>query len=401
LSAPRSFLASTSSTNKIFFGGGDGYTSYAPTVDIFDINTLQSPSSLQIPSFSTGTISPSNLPIAIVSVLSSSQPLSSNGLPAGATVGIVVGVVLMLIGLGVIILNVIFKRKLKQKTEIQTSHATNIERHSALTKISKLQSLVSHSQISFNELVIEKEVAEGSYGRVCLGRWDGASVALKFCRKKANVEDFVSEIKIMVELPPHPNVVQLYGVSLDGPQPVIIMEYCAGGSLDKLLFDTNKKLSIEYKIELIRNVAAGLHHLHKHNIVHRDLAARNILLTGSGEPKISDFGMSRILEEKEGKTQSNIGPIRWMAPESIGQHKYSKQSDVWTFGIVVWEIVMQREPHTEVDPVDVGRLIRDNFLTPKIPDDCPLLLRQLMEMCWQKDSEQRPNMDQVCQLLNR
>jgi serine/threonine protein kinase len=244
--------------------------------------------------------------------------------------------------------------------------------------------------VSFKDLVVEKEIGEGSYGRICLGKWNNSVVALKFCRNKGTLDSFLDEIKVMLELPPHPNVVQMFGVSVDGPQPVIGMEYCAGGSLDKLLFDSNEKLSIEYKMKLIRNVAAGLYHLHKHNIVHRDLAARNILLSGSGEPKISDFGMSRILKETEGKTYSNIGPIRWMAPESIGQHKYSKQSDVWTFGIVVWEIVRQSEPHVDVDPVDVGALIRDRGLAPKIPDNCPPLLRQLMEMCWQKEPEQRP-----------
>jgi len=202
------------------------------------------------------------------------------------------------------------------------------------------------------------------------------------------------------QLPLHPNVVQVFGVSLDGPQPVIVLEYCNGGSLDKLLCDSKVKLNEEYKIQLVRGIAAGLFHLHKHNIVHRDLAARNILLANSNEPKISDFGMSRILQEMEGKTYSNIGPIRWMAPESIGQRKYSKQSDVWSFGIVVWEIAAQSEPHTDVDPVDVGALIRDEGLTPKIPNDCPPILRELMEMCWKKDPNQRPNFEAICTYLS-
>jgi len=89
------------------------------------------------------------------------------------------------------------------------------------------------------------------------------------------------------QLPLHPNVVQVFGVSLDGPQPVIVLEYCNGGSLDKLLCDSKVKLNEEYKIQLVRGIAAGLFHLYKHNIVHRDLAARNILLANSNEPKIS------------------------------------------------------------------------------------------------------------------
>jgi len=92
----------------------------------------------------------------------------------------------------------------------------------------------------------------------------------------------------MIELAPHPNVVQLFSVSLDGPQPIIVLEYCAGCSLDKLLFQTNVTFSDEYKIRLVRGIAAEMLHLHKHNIVHCDLAARNILLTSGGYPKFSD-----------------------------------------------------------------------------------------------------------------
>jgi insulin receptor len=145
-------------------------------------------------------------------------------------------------------------------------------------------------------------------------------------------------------------------------------------------------------------------HLHKFNIVHRDLAARNVLLSHSdpysAQLKISDFGMSRVLEQDiEGKTQNKMGPIRWMSPESIGQQVYSKKSDVWMFGILVYEIVAQCEPHTDVDHNEVAILIRDQGLTPTIPNNCPEKLRQLMEMCWKKQPEQRPNFETICQIL--
>jgi len=144
------------------------------------------------------------------------------------------------------------------------------------------QSTVKHSQVSFNELTIEKEIGEGSYGKVCLGKWNKAPVALKFCKKKGKMEEFMAEVKLMILLPPHPNVVHMFGVSVDGPQPVIILEFCVGGSLDKLLFDSNEKISDEHKMRLVRGIAAGMYHLHKHNIVHRDLAARFWHVANSG-----------------------------------------------------------------------------------------------------------------------
>jgi serine/threonine protein kinase len=263
-------------------------------------------------------------------------------------------------------------------------------------------SLLKRSQITFTELTVERKIGTGSYGKVCLGKWNAAPVALKFCRKKGNLEDFMREIRLMIELPSHPNVVHLFGVSLDGPQPIIVLEYCAGGSLDKLLFQTNVTLSDEHKIRLVRGISAGMLHLHKNNIVHRDLAARNILLTASGDPKISDFGMSRILEkDDEGKTNSTIGPVCWMAPESLAYRNYSKKSDVWTFGIVVYEIVAQCEPHKDQDLLVVGPRIRDEGLTPTIPSNSPQKLRELMQICWKIQPEQRPSFEAICAMLEQ
>jgi serine/threonine protein kinase len=111
--------------------------------------------------------------------------------------------------------------------------------------------------------------------------------------------------------------------------------------------------------------------------------------------------MSRLLQtEDEGKTKANVGPIRWMAPESLANQTYSKKSDVWSFGIVVYEIVARREPHTDADPLLVGALIRDQHLTPKIPDECPPILRELMQVFWQADPNRRPSFKEICRLLD-
>jgi serine/threonine protein kinase len=102
----------------------------------------------------------------------------------------------------------------------------------------------------------------------------------------------------------------VFGISLDGPEPAIVMEYCSGGSLDKLLFNNNQPITNERKIQLVHGIAKGLLHLHKHNIIHRDLAARNVLLSATGEPKITDFGMARRLNNAdEGQTKTGLGPV--------------------------------------------------------------------------------------------
>jgi serine/threonine protein kinase len=223
-------------------------------------------------------------------------------------IGSIVGV--LLIGTGVFLVVILIRKRRKRKgtqiynsntttslIEITTKHSSQSGPTNQTQLLETSRTCTKYSQISLSEIAIVKELGEGSYGKVCLGKWRAARVALKFCKNKENLDEFINEMKLMIELPPHPNVVQVFGVSLDGPQPVIVMEYCAGGSLDTLLFDSNTKLSDEQKLRLVRGIAAGMLHLHEHNIVHRDLAARNILLTGSGDPKISDFGMSRILQK--------------------------------------------------------------------------------------------------------
>jgi len=416
LSQSRYYLAATSCGNKIFFGGGaydsNNNNAVSNVVDIFEIPPafypLLQPSTPQLMSSNSSTASQINLTVVIV---------------------IVIGVVMILIGVGIILFLFIFikRKKRRQKNIISQSKSLKLQEISMNTtstissdstlhpstktyrqnEVPKSSEIVvsnlnstHYSRISLNELIVEKEIGEGSFGKVYLGKWHNAVVALKFCIS-GKIEEFIQEINLMISLPPHPNVVQVYGVSIDGIQPVIVMEYCAGGSLDKLLFDSNVKLNEEEMFHLVRGIVSGMLHLHKHNVVHRDLAARNILLSLNKEPKISDFGMSRILvKTNEGKTQTTMGPIGWMAPESLAQRIYSKKSDIWSFGIVVWEIVAQQEPHKDADLVNLALAIRDQYLTPTIPKHCPQKLRQVMEMCWQRDPNQRPTFEAIYSILN-
>lgn len=235
-----------------------------------------------------------------------------------------------------------------------------------------------------------------------MGKLRTTKVAVKVANTNIPQEEFIREANFQLAIPPHPNIVQLLGISVDGPQPLVVLEYCNEGSLDKLLFETAQLKTPAEQIALAEAIARGLDHLHQNNIVHRDLAVRNVLLH-HGEPKISDFGMSRKLKEvsQVGKTATNIGPIRWMAPESLGKQLYSTKSDVWTFGLVLWEIVARQEPHANDDLFTVGVQIRDEGYTPAVPESCPPVLQQIMQMCWKKEPDQRPEMSTICELLDK
>jgi len=112
--------------------------------------------------------------------------------------------------------------------------------------------------------------------------------------------------------------------------------------------------------------------------------------------RISDFGMSRILSASEGKTKTSVGPIKWMAPESFKQI-YSEKSDVWSYGIIVSEIVTRHEPFEGLDNFDAATQIRDEYLTPTIDEsNCPPILMKIMIMCWKGPPENRPTLDVIC-----
>lgn len=226
---------------------------------------------------------------------------------------------------------------------------------------------------------------------VFIGEWQATKVAVKVGNAAISTEEFLKEAELQLNIPPHPNIVQLLGVSIDGPRPLVVLEFCNQGSLDKILFDMDAALSTETQITIAHSIAKGLNHLHKNNIIHRDLAARNILMH-NGEAKISDFGLSRALKDdaQVGKTSTNLGPIRWMSPESIATQTYSSKSDVWMFGIILYEITARQEPHIGEDTLNIAIKIRDTGITPTISNDCPTILREIIEMCWHFDPIERP-----------
>jgi len=177
------------------------------------------------------------------------------------------------------------------------------------------------------------------------------------------------------------------GITLP-PDPIsIVTDFCDGGSLSDLL-EKEKKIDISRKIRWIRNIAKGMLHLHRgipgKEVIHRDLAARNILLK-NGFAVITDFGMSRVKTTKEDsrKTQQSIGPVKWMSPEAIFEKQYSTKSDVFSFGVLIYEIITQRIPWDDLDIIQVSKKV-SNGERMSIPKacHCPPSVKTLMEHCW-------------------
>jgi len=215
-----------------------------------------------------------------------------------------------------------------------------------------------------------------------------------------DTKDFMNEAMTMKQLPPHPNVVLFRGICIE---PLcIVVDYYKEGSLHDFL-RTNNEITDNMKISWATDIAKGMFHIHtgfnNKEVIHRDLAVRNVLLKG-GTALISDFGMARIKETQEDTKQTvqNVGPLKWMAPESLTDQKYSKKSDVFSYSITIFEIVTRGNPWPDINPVQASQKVikgeRNN-----IPTNCPPILKKIMELCWRQSPEERPDFNEILDLL--
>jgi serine/threonine protein kinase len=200
-------------------------------------------------------------------------------------------------------------------------------------------------------LDIEKgnKLGEGAFGVVYKGRWRNIEVAIKEVKYEAmtdpaQIASLEQEAVKMANMRSHQNVVQLYGL-VQHPLSIVV-EFCAKGALDDWLrSDDGLAASTTQLLKIVNGIAKGVAHLHAENIIHRDLAARNILLSEGLLPKVADFGMSRDNQgEDKNQTKSHVGPLKWMAPEQLLKQQYSRASDVFAFGVVIYETLSGREP---------------------------------------------------------
>lgn len=154
---------------------------------------------------------------------------------------------------------------------------------------------------------------------------------------------------------------------------------------------------MQQKLEFMLGIVRGIFHLHSEQIVHRDLATRNVLLAADLTPKVCDFGMSRHLGNSNADTTKNdVGPLKWMAPEAIAENIYSFKTDIYSFGVVCWEILSCTDPYPDLTPGQVAARVVTSDFRLTIPDDCPEPLAKLMKQCWLKSPDERPDSKQLC-----
>lgn len=248
-------------------------------------------------------------------------------------------------------------------------------------------------------------VAEGNFGYVFRGRVRNVDVAVKVLKDdftSEQLQGFFDEAQIIAGLPPHDNIVGFIGVV---PDPfMIITEFMNQGSLLRFLRSGETiTLTMAQGLQIARQIAVGMAHLHQYHIIHRDLAARTVLLDDNLVPKIADFGMSRQLDDasQQHQTKSTAGPVRWMAMETIRSGTFSEKSDVWSFAVTAWETLNQGQiPYGDnLTSLEAAhKVMKGKRLY--FPDTIPKRLRTMFESCMEADPGNRPSFSRIVKRMD-
>jgi tRNA A-37 threonylcarbamoyl transferase component Bud32 len=309
--------------------------------------------------------------------------------------------------------------------------------------------------INFDEIKKDKiKIGEGGFGEIYLGNWQGKKVAIKKLTLKNlrvgdnNLSKFINEINIISSLR-HPNIVLYMGASVDKGNYYMISEYLPNGTLFDLLHNNNNTnsnnnnknnnnygeninnnslistnnnsinnnnnffnfnnfdnysknsfyLNDSNKIKIALQIALVIKYLHSRKIVHCDLKSPNILIDKNYNIKLGDFGLSRFIGKNSENIKGKIGTPHWMAPEILLGGKYEYHSDIFSYGMILWEILTGDIPYNNIDPKKIENLITNEKNIVKVPDYGNLILRKLCKSCINYEPEKRPSIDEILKEL--
>lgn len=264
-------------------------------------------------------------------------------------------------------------------------------------------------KLAFNKKQVEDDVSfiekigEGSSGVIFKATYKNKTVAVKKIEiDSQSMTEAMREIDMMTSLPEHDNVVNIINWYPRDNNIFIIMKYYEMGSLYSLIH--SKKLPLAMKLNYLIDTINGIKHLHDNNIVHRDIAARNVLVDEKGYASISDFGMSRKFDGDDNgqQTQNKILPIRSSAPESILKSVYSKSSDIYSIGILIFEILTQSVPFGKMNNAEILINVCHKDQRPVFDDThhIPDTIKIICQKCWLKNPDQRPDIAEILQALH-
>eukprot|EP00050_Salpingoeca_kvevrii_P021428 m.110437 g.110437 ORF g.110437 m.110437 type:complete len:506 (+) comp9340_c0_seq2:147-1664(+) len=251
-------------------------------------------------------------------------------------------------------------------------------------------------EIPRSTIKLNKKLGGGQFGDVWEGVWNGTTpVAVKTLKPGTmSTEDFLQEAGIMKKLR-HPKLVQLYAVCTDKEPIYIVTELMKNGSLLDFLHDKGRALRLPQLVDMAAQIASGMAYLESQNYIHRDLAARNVLVGENNICKVADFGLARVTENEYSAREGAKFPIKWTAPEAAMLNTFSIKSDVWSFGILLTELVTYgRIPYPGMTNAEVLQQVECGYRMPP-PPGTPEALYTMMLDCWKANPDERPRFESL------
>nr|XP_695792.1 megakaryocyte-associated tyrosine-protein kinase [Danio rerio] len=263
---------------------------------------------------------------------------------------------------------------------------------SAETKLLKSGWLLDLSKLTLGEII-----GEGEFGAVFAGEYTGQRVAVKIIKCDVTAQAFLEETSVMTNLH-HKNLVPLLGVILHNGLH-IVTELMTKGNLVNFLRSRGRfAVSVIQLLRFALDVCEGMEHLESKKLLHRDLAGRNILVSEDGVAKISDFGLARVGSMAVDNSKL---PVKWTAPEALKNKKFSTQSDVWSYGVLLWEIFSYgRQPYPKMTVNEVKECVEKGYRMDP-PDECPADVYSIMTSCWQTEPKKRPSFHKLRERLEK
>ncbi|XP_044180357.1 fibroblast growth factor receptor 2-like [Acropora millepora] len=297
-----------------------------------------------------------------------------------------------------------------------------------LTEYAPLDLRTRSWEVAREDVIVKKVIGKGAFGQVAKGmaknlsfRSDTRNVAIKMLKANAGESDrrdLKSELELMKTLKPHPHVIKLLGCVTESEPLLVLIEYVQYGDLlgylrkSRGLNDTyyedpdikpKTSLTSQQLMKFAWQIADGMNYLSLRKVIHRDLAARNVLVGERETCKITDFGMARDVQDKniyERKTEGRL-PVKWTAYEALLYGKYTTKSDVWSYGVVLYEIfTIGGSPYPRMSGWKVFSVLQEGHRMQK-PEHVDNKLYQIMTNCWQSEPEIRPSFSDLTQQLKR
>jgi serine/threonine protein kinase len=255
-------------------------------------------------------------------------------------------------------------------------------------------------EIDLYEMRFLKQIGQGSAGTTYLANWGGQQVAVKVASiTEMGLEGWRTEVQALQKLH-HPNIIRLLG-SVYHPSPLticLVLEYCKAGDLSNAIHQLTPR---NFFFHVSTSIANGMNYLHNRGIIHRDIKPANVLLDGdfaSGDfqVKVTDFGVATESSvERSNERTAETGTYRWMAPEVIRHESYSSLADVYSFAVLMWQLLTREDPFGPQSQIDAAMSVARDCVRPPFPTGTPVAIQKLIEACWSDDPTLRLPFDQI------